>query len=71
MNKLDPKRTGKISLEAFCDFNRQKIFWYYNEFIEILYFSLNNNYIKVFFSTPKNRAMPQNDYIDLHKKRFG
>lgn len=49
MNKLDPKRTGKISLEAFCDFNRQKIFWYYNEFIEILYFLLNNNYIKVFF----------------------
>jgi len=26
MNKLDPKRTGKISLDAFLEFNRLKIF---------------------------------------------
>jgi len=26
MNKLDPKRTGKISLDSFLEFNRQKIF---------------------------------------------
>lgn len=26
MNKLDPRRTGKISLQAFLEFNRQKIF---------------------------------------------
>ena len=26
MRKLDPKRTGKISLQAFLEFNRQKIF---------------------------------------------
>ena len=26
MRKLDPKRTGRISIEAFMEFNRQKIF---------------------------------------------
>lgn len=26
MSKLDPRRTGKISLQAFLEFNRQKIF---------------------------------------------
>ena len=28
MNKLDPKKTGKISLNAFMEFNRQKIYWF-------------------------------------------
>lgn len=34
MRKLDPKTTGKISLTAFIDFNREKIVWshYYTQF---------------------------------------
>lgn len=28
MRKLDPKKTGKISFEAFAEFNRQKFYWY-------------------------------------------
>ena len=27
MRKLDPKKTGKISLTAFIDFNRETIVW--------------------------------------------
>ena len=27
MRKLDPKKTGKISFEAFAEFNRQKFYW--------------------------------------------
>ena len=27
MRKLDPKRSGKISLTAFIDFNRESIIW--------------------------------------------
>ena len=26
MKKLDPKKTGKISLQAFMEFNREKIY---------------------------------------------